>query len=134
MRSALVLIWCLFGINAVFPLALPAEADYFAKVDDANTHPGQVVDLVSNEEQLLSKRVGRQGYYSNQGSPPVQSKWSVWFLICYFYQNETSFKVIMVGMRQMDIMTVTTRIIRTTIGEITSRSAVVNSEESGVLS
>lgn len=72
MKTALlVIIWWMFALNDALSLVIPAK-DYLTKFDYGEEGPVQLIDLVSDEEQLLSKRVGRQ-YYSNEGLP-TQSK------------------------------------------------------------
>lgn len=60
MKIAIV-IWCILALSNAFSLVVP-------KLNYGQEHPVQFVDLVSDEEQLLSSRIGRQ-YYGNEGLP-----------------------------------------------------------------
>lgn len=68
-----LLIWCVIAMTDATSIIVPDNRNYLANIDYANEQPAsQVIDLVSDEDQLLSKRIGRQ-YYSNQALP-VQCK------------------------------------------------------------
>lgn len=85
MKTVLV-IWCVFALSEALSLVIPAK-DYLRKLDQGEEHPVQFVDLVSDEEQLLSKRVGRQRqYYSNKGLP-TQSKSYEFFIPLFNLQK-----------------------------------------------
>lgn len=92
--KTIVVIWCVFAMSAALSLIIPENRDYLTNIEYVNEQPvPKIIDLMSDEEQLLSKRVGRQ-YYNNQGLP-TQSKcfYSFVIFICIINTNyENNFK------------------------------------------
>lgn len=82
--KTLLVIWCIFALSEALSLVVPAK-NYLRKLDYGEEHPVQLIDLVSDEEQLLSKRVGRQ-YYTNKGLP-TQSKSYKFFIPLFNLQK-----------------------------------------------
>lgn len=71
--KTIVVIWCMLAVSNALSLVIPDNTHYLTEIDYVNEQQApQIIDLVSDEEQLLSNRVGRQ-YYNNQGLPS-QSK------------------------------------------------------------
>ncbi len=77
--KTLLIICSIIAFSDALSLVLPVDSAYTTNVGYLNEQPQQLVDLVSDEEQLLSKRIGRQ-YYSNERLP-TQSKCYIHFIL-----------------------------------------------------
>lgn len=85
--KAILVIWCLFAVSTALYLAVPIEGYPTKFVYDDELLPVNFVGF--DEEEPLSKRVGRQGFggiipLGNEGLP-VQSR-----LYCICYHNFTN--------------------------------------------
>lgn len=71
--KTVVVLSCIIALTNALSLVIPVQ-NYRTNFEYDQENPDKIIDLVSDEEQLLSNRVGRQ-YYSNGGlTSQTQSK------------------------------------------------------------